>query len=208
MDEMNMKSIFFILLGFVTMSQAVADVQMPKEYRAELLVNGKLHNTWYVSGKNSRVEGSIDDETLHITINNAQKNIAYVFDGTNKQYDEIPYSIDGMSLGVLSNFAIEKVREDEKYKMSRLVQEGTEVVDDQICDIYREVSLTGYRGETTFWVSKEYGIPIQTVFISENLVTHEMSETKHELFIRPGIQSMSLFDLPDSYAKKEGAEVD
>ncbi|NOU01548.1 MAG: hypothetical protein HOO95_08255 [Gallionella sp.] len=198
-----MKSIFFILLGFVTMSQAIADVQMPKEYRAELLVNGKLRDVWYISGKNSRVEGSVGDETLHITIHNAQKNVTYVFDSKNKQYDENPYSADELRVGALSDFAIEKVRENEKYKMSRLVQEGTEIVDEQICDVYRQVSLTGYRGETIFWVSKKYGIPIKSVFILENPVTHEMSESKHELFIRPSTQSMSLFDLPESYVKKE-----
>lgn len=204
-----MSKIVFALLFLLYSVQAFSEVSLPAEYRADEIVDGKIRRVTYVSGNSLRAEYlgecAIDEQRSCISISNPKKKITYDL-YANKEYVESSYAGDVVNVGAFT-FAFEDARENEKYKLSRLVQEGTEVVDGQLCDIYRNKSLTAYRGGIIFWVSRQYGIPIQTVFILENLLTHKLSESKHELLIRPGAQAKKLFELPSGYVKKVFANI-
>ena len=182
------------------MSEAQGDALMPKEYRAEWVgdTGGKIHVVYYVSGGNTRRQNAPGTAATNIKISNMQENITYEIDVLNKVYTELPYHPE-----IINDSRIQYARKNEKEKTARLKLVGTETINNQVCDIYRETSLTTYPYETTYWVSRTYGIPIKIIYRSKNLSTNQMVETKQEWFVKPGHQPANLFTLPPGYKRKE-----
>jgi len=196
-----MRAVINVVL-FVTLSTAsIVEARMPNEYQADWIGGfpwgDRVHDIFYVSGKNTRRQNAPGDAATLIIISNAQENVTYRIDVPSKVYEEVPYKPE-----VIDNSRMLHASKSEKDKQSRITLVGTETIDGQLSDIYRETSLTSYRFENTYWVSKTYGVPIKIISRSENLSTNQMQDGKQEWFIKPGHQSPDLFVLPAGYKKK------
>lgn len=183
----------------VWMDKAHASATMPKEYQAEWIgeTGGNIHDVFYVSGGNTRRQNAPGTKATFITISNAQENITYRINTLENVYTEEPYHPD-----FIDDSRIQYARSKEKDGTARLELIGTETVDSQVCDVYRETSLTSYPYQDTYWVSRSYGVPIKIVFKAKDLSTNKMVEKKQEWFIRPGAQSAELFNLPPGIKRK------
>lgn len=199
-----MKSIISILLFAVMVTDAFGEAKMPDEYQVDWVGDvpgGTVHDTFYVSGKNTRRQNAQGDAATLIIISNAQDNITYRIDVPNKIYEEVPYQPE-----MIDASRIEAVYKEEKAKRVSVELVGAQTIDGQYCEIYQVKSLSAYRYEDTYWVSKIYGVPIKVISRAENLSTKKMVQTKQEWFIKPGHQSPDLFVLPAGYKKKEAID--
>ena len=191
-----------VVLFVILTAYSIGEAKMPDEYQADWVgdfpFGGNVHDIFYVSGKNTRRQNAPGDAATLIIISNAQENVTYRIDVPRKIYEEVPYKPE-----VIDNSRMLYASKSEKDKQSRITLVGTETIDGQLSDIYRETSLTSYHFENTYWVSKTYSVPIKIISRSENLSTNQMQQGKQEWFIKPGHQSPDLFVLPAGYKRKD-----
>lgn len=196
-----MGTVINVVLFVILTTASIVEARMPNEYQAERIGyfpwGDRVHEIFYVSGKNTRHQNAPGDAATLIIISNAQENVTYRIDVPGKVYEEVPYQPE-----VIDNSRMLQASKSKKDKQSRITLVGTETIDGQLSDICRETSLPPYHFENTYWVSKIYNVPIKIISRSKNLSTNQMEEGKQEWFIKPGHQSPDLFVLPAGYKKK------